>query len=145
MSKAGLIRQLTSSRIFLGADRITMLRVYYSHIRSIIDYGSIVYNSAKSKELNRLNVLQNQALRLCTGAFRPSPIVSLHAETDYLTLRNRRKVLSLKYVKLAAYPSATEVYSSFQQTSLHFSIDDRNKKIRKCRAKNSRGKKSNTK
>ncbi len=69
-----------------GADRTSLLRVYTSHIRSILDYGSIVYNSAKPSNIKKLNSVQNQGIRLSIGAFRTSPVPSLQAEANILPL-----------------------------------------------------------
>jgi len=38
-------------------------------IRSVIDYGSIAYNSASDRAKHRLDVIQHKALRLACGAF----------------------------------------------------------------------------
>ena len=97
-----------------GADRQSMLRVYSSHIRSKLDYGSIIYNSAKDCELNRLRSIQNQALRLSLGAFRTSPVKSLHAEANVLPLHLRRMQLCLQYyAKLSQFHQHPTYYKTF--------------------------------
>ena len=74
-------------------------------IRSKLDYGCIVYGSACPTYLKQLNSIQNQALRLCLGAFRSSPVHSLHVEADELPLKFRRQKLSLQYgLKLKSHP-----------------------------------------
>lgn len=45
-----------------GADCTTMLRLYQSLILSKLDYGSLVYSSAKLKLLQILNPVQNSAI-----------------------------------------------------------------------------------
>ena len=72
-----------------GSDRLTMLRIYKSLIRSKIDYGLQFYQSAKCNILKLLGPIHNAAIRLCTGAFKSSPIGSLfqmqekhHSPTD---------------------------------------------------------------
>ena len=80
-----------------GADREILLTIYKAYIQSRLDYGSIVYNSACKSYLDRLNPVQNQALRICLGAFRTSPTVSLHVEANVPPLNLRRKKLSLQY------------------------------------------------
>ena len=44
-----------------GADQKALM-LYQALVRSKIDYGSIVYNSASSRTLELLNVIANQAL-----------------------------------------------------------------------------------
>ena len=65
-----------------GADQQTILHLYRSLIRSKLDYGSIVYGSARQSYLKMLDPVQNQALRLCLGAFRTSPADSLCVEAN---------------------------------------------------------------
>ena len=51
-----------------GADRTTLLHLYRSLIRSKLDYGSIVYGSARKSYLHMLDTVHNQGLRLALGA-----------------------------------------------------------------------------
>lgn len=60
-----------------GADRTALKRIYTGLIRSNIDYGSIVYTSAAKTHLEKLDNIQHQALRICTGAFRTTPTAAL--------------------------------------------------------------------
>jgi len=60
----------SSSAHFLGADQETLLHLYRSLIRSKLDYGCIVYGSARGSYLRMLDPIQNHALRLCLGAYR---------------------------------------------------------------------------
>jgi len=53
-----------------GADQHTLLHLYRSLVRSKLDYGSVVYGSARESYLSILDPIQNHALRLCLGAFR---------------------------------------------------------------------------
>ena len=81
-----------------GGDRIVLLNPYRSLIRSKLDYGSIVYGSARKSYLKSLDTIHHQGLRLALGAFRTSPIESLYAESNELSLYIRRQKLSLQYV-----------------------------------------------
>ena len=83
-----------------------MLKLYRSHIRSKLDYGCVVYGSARKLVLESLDRVQNAALRTCLGAFRTSPVSSLHVEAGELLLELRRQQLSLQYIsKLRSNPS----------------------------------------
>ena len=74
-------------------------------IRSKLDYVCIVYGSAKRSYLAVLDPIANHGLRLCSGAFRTSPIESLQVETDEPSLETRRLKLSLQYyMKMKANP-----------------------------------------
>lgn len=81
-----------------GLRRHALLRLYNAFVLPILDYGSIIYGSARSNWLNKLNVVHHSALRLISGAFRTSPIVSLLAESGQPSLDIRRKVRCVNYV-----------------------------------------------
>ena len=88
-----------------GADRKVLLRLYRSLVRSKLDYGCVVYGSARQSYLRKLDSIHNQGLRLALGAFRTSPINSLYAEANEPSLNLRRKKLSMQYyLKLKSNP-----------------------------------------
>ena len=88
-----------------GADRKVLLRLYRSLVRSKLDYGCIVYGSARQSYLRKLDSIHNQGLRLALAAFRTSPVNSLYAEANEPSLNLRRKKLSLQYyLKLKSNP-----------------------------------------
>ena len=88
-----------------GADKDTILMLYRALIRSKLDYGSVVYGSARESYLKCLEPIQNQALRLALGAFHTSPITSLNALCSEPPLHIRRTKLALSYSsKLLGHP-----------------------------------------
>ena len=89
-----------------GADRTVLLQLYRSLIRSKLDYGSIVYGSARKSYLMMLDTVHHQGLHLALGAFRTSPVESLYVEAEEPSLYLRREKLALQYaIRLAANPS----------------------------------------
>ena len=89
-----------------GADRTVLLQLYRSLICSKLDYGSIVYGSARKSYLMMLDTVHHQGLRLALGAFRTSPVESLYVEAEEPSLYLRREKLALQYaIRLAANPS----------------------------------------
>jgi hypothetical protein len=72
-----------------GGDTDTLLTLYRSLVRSKLDYGCIVYSSARKSYIQMLEPVQNQALRLCLGAFRTSPVESLQVEANEPPLASR--------------------------------------------------------
>jgi len=89
-----------------GADRTVLLWLYRSIIQSKLDYGSQIYGSAADRTLNKLDPVHNAALRMCTGAFRSSPINSLLVETNEMSLGKRRMKLGLQhYFRLHRLPN----------------------------------------
>ena len=88
-----LLRKL--SHTTWGADRSTLLILYKSTILSIIDYGSQIYGSASETVLNNLNSIQTQGLRICTGAFKSSPNLSVLCESGELPLKLHRELVTM--------------------------------------------------
>ena len=88
-----------------GGDRSVILNLYRSLVRSKLDYGSVVYGSARKSYLKSLDTIHHQGLRPALGALRTSPVESLYAESNEPSLYTRREKLSLQYTtKLAANP-----------------------------------------
>ncbi|XP_044592911.1 uncharacterized protein LOC123270829 [Cotesia glomerata] len=89
-----------------GGSTELLLRVYRCLIRSKLDYGAIIYDSASKSLLDTLQPIVNSACRICLGAFRTSPAASLLAEAGELPLAVRRKELCIKYaVSIATTPN----------------------------------------
>jgi hypothetical protein len=79
-----------------------------------LEYGCIVYGSARPSYIKLRDTLHHQGLRLSLGAFRTSPVESLYVETDEHSLENRRIKLGMQYAtKLKAYPSNPACYCVF--------------------------------
>ena len=90
------VMRLVSGTTF-GADKITLLRLYQSLIRSKMDYGCQAYATASKTQLVRLDRIQASALRIATGAYRGTSNFSLEAECNIMPLAYRREELKLKY------------------------------------------------
>ncbi|GFW86831.1 uncharacterized protein TNCV_2809861 [Trichonephila clavipes] len=88
------------------ADRVSLLRVYQALILSRLDYGCVVYGSARASVLKRLDAIHHSALRICSGAFRTSPVTSLYVVCHQPPLELRRKQLSANYfIRAMSVPS----------------------------------------
>ena len=73
-----------------GADRSTLLKLYTSWIRPVIEYSSICYATASPKTLQKLDKLQSQALKIVTGATRTASNPATHFVTNTPSLGIRR-------------------------------------------------------
>ena len=82
-----------------GCARKPLLTIYKALIRSLIDYGSIVYDAGYgvSAHFEGLQRIQNQALRLACGTNLSTPIVALQNECGEMPLQFRRKLLIRHY------------------------------------------------
>lgn len=108
------------SRLKWGGDSTVLLRLYRAITRSRLDYGSIIYGSARPSYLTCLNTVHHQGLRLSLGAFRTSPVESLYVLAQDPPLSLRRIKLSLQYiVKLAASPTNPAYHAVFQPNLMH--------------------------
>ena len=89
-----------------GADKLTLLRLYRSLVRSKLDYGCFIYGSARKSYLRCLDSIHHLGLRLALGALRTSPVESLYVEANEAPLSLRRERLALQYyTKLQSCPS----------------------------------------
>ena len=86
------------SRVWWGADPKILLNIYKGLIRSHLDYGcqAILYTSKVN--LNKLDRVQFQALRLVTGCMRSTPTNALLSESAEMPLHLRRNVLCGKFI-----------------------------------------------
>ncbi|GBN20509.1 RNA-directed DNA polymerase from mobile element jockey, partial [Araneus ventricosus] len=85
-----------------GADKVSLMRIYRSLVRSKLDYGVPVYDSAAKSSLKMFcpsvhDSVHHQGLRIATGAFRTTPIPSLQVISGEPSLELRRHRLSLSY------------------------------------------------
>ena len=60
-----------------GAETRSLLNVYRSIIRPVIEYGMEAYFFSSVTSLDPLFKVQYEALRLCTGAMRSTPTICL--------------------------------------------------------------------
>ena len=102
-----------------GADQETLLHLYRSLIRSKLDYGCIVYGSARGSYLRMFDPIQNHAVRLCLGAYRTSPASSLPMEANEPPLYFRQKKLSLQYCIKLSCNYNNPVYATVFNSKFH--------------------------
>ncbi|VVC39140.1 Hypothetical protein CINCED_3A000860, partial [Cinara cedri] len=60
-----------------GADTESLISIYKALILLSIDYGDIIYNSAKDKVQSILDPILNQGIRLAKEAYRTNSIDSI--------------------------------------------------------------------
>ena len=94
--KALTLLKVTAAR-GLGADRDAKLMLYRALVRSKLDYGSIVYSSARPSYLKTLDTIQNQGLRIALNAYRTSPAASLRVEAHERPIDLRHLQLAMMY------------------------------------------------
>ncbi|GBN69622.1 putative RNA-directed DNA polymerase from transposon X-element, partial [Araneus ventricosus] len=80
-----------------GADIDSMLKIYRATVLSKLEYGCTIYGSARKSVLQKLDPVHQPTNRLCSGAFRTSPVKSLYVECYEPALELKRQMLSLHY------------------------------------------------
>lgn len=93
--RLNVIKSISSTN--WGADRDIILTTYRALIRSRLDYGAVIYDSAKPHVINMLNSIHSAGIRMAIGAYRSSPILSILAEANEEPLWIRRRKLCFTY------------------------------------------------
>ena len=93
--RLNLQRLLTSTS--WGASQKSLLMLCRASIRSVIDYGLQAYFFAAKCHTAKVEKVNNQALRLCCGAMRSTPICVLEVDCNEMPLHIRHKYLCLLY------------------------------------------------
>ena len=114
-----LFKCLTSTPV--GADRITLLRLYKAIVLPIIEYGCAMYAGGTSSTLHKLEAIQNNFLRLALGVPRTSPVQSLQVDANVLPLYIRRIDLTFRYyAKIRLFPDHAASTAITVLPRLHF-------------------------
>ena len=92
--RINIMRALSGSS--WGADRDLLINLYTTYIRPKILYGITAVASATKTGLDRLERLQNAAIRVAIGARSTSPIKALQVEANILPLKEYIKGISCK-------------------------------------------------
>ena len=80
-------------------DRKTLETIYFSFIRPLFEYGSIVWDKAPRHEyyFNLLEKLQIESMRIVCGCNRYSSKLLLYSETGWQTLEKERHFIAYFY------------------------------------------------
>ena len=81
---------------FINED--TAISIFKSMIAPIIDYRDVVYMGGTKEGLDRLQKLQNRALRICLDLRHYLPTILLHQQTQTANLITRRSCNIKKYM-----------------------------------------------
>ena len=111
--RLNLIKHL--SHVHWGADSTILKRIYQAIVLPKLDYGSEAYGSASPTNMKLLDPIQNQAIRLATGAFRTCPVKSLEVLSGFKPLHIHRESRLIHYflriITNAKNPMYNKIYS----------------------------------
>ena len=79
--KMAVLRKLSGTT--WGASGKILSKVYQQGIRPHLEYGSSAWCQASNTSLQEIDKVQNQALRVITGAMKSTPIVAIEIQLRY--------------------------------------------------------------
>lgn len=86
-----------------GSDPKVLSMLYKSIVRSHFDYSCLAYMNINVAHLRKLDIIQNKALRIISGAMCSTPINAMESETGIIPLKLRRLQIANNFsVKLLA-------------------------------------------
>ena len=74
------------------------LQIYKSMILPFLDYADVVFDSAHSQDLDKLQRLQNRCLKICSGRERMFSTKLSHKQSHVPFLKDRRKAHKLNFM-----------------------------------------------
>ena len=90
--RLSLLKALTGTS--WGQQKETLIATYKALIDSLFSYAApIWYPNASKTSVNKLQTIQNSALRVATGCLMMSPIDHLHVEAEILTVKEHLDML----------------------------------------------------
>ena len=92
--KLAIMRKISGTT--WGANERILKTVYSQGIRPHLEYGSAAWSSAANTNLQALDKVQNQALRVMTGAMKSTPIAQMEKTTNIQPLKERRETKILQ-------------------------------------------------
>ena len=81
-----------------GCNPKTIMRIYKTYVRPVLEYGAIVMISAAQVHLEKLQKVQNKALRIAFKKPIHTRITDLHEMAGIEPIRERLQTLSNKFV-----------------------------------------------
>ena len=88
-----------------GQDQETLVSTYKSIGRSVLEYGAPIWSPIiKDNQWQKLQVVQNQALRVATGCLKMSNIDHLHQETKVLPLQPHATLITKQFLLYSHLP-----------------------------------------
>lgn len=88
-----------------GQDQETLVSTYKSIGRSVLEYGAPIWSPIISNNSwNKLQVVQNQALRIATGCLKMSNTDHLHQETKVLPLQPHATLITKQFLLYSHLP-----------------------------------------
>jgi hypothetical protein len=127
--KMNIMRKLAGTK--WGANENILKSVYQGNVRPHLEYGSSSWMTAAKTHHQTLDKVQNQALRIITGAMKSTPVQSMEEITNIPPLRKRREckamIQATKYQCSQDHPMNTRLkqFSSGRLKKSSFALETR--------------------
>ena len=118
--RLGVLKALSNP--FMALDTKTLVNVYKLIIRSLIDYSAFMVDLISKTELNRIQVIQNNALRIILkkSLIDKCSIDDLHSLCDIEMVESRMRKLNEKYfTKANANPLVEHLVEDYGQNFIN--------------------------
>lgn len=104
--RLALMKKLSGTQ--WGADQRVQKRLYVGRVRPVMEYGLAATSTAAKSHTDKIARIQNQAMRIMTGAMRTTPIKELETVTGLHSMEDRRDIKVMtqaaKYKRLESHP-----------------------------------------
>ena len=115
VNRAPLIKALTATG--WGKQKETLMATYKAVMRPALEYASSIWSSlASSTSINKLQVMQNTALRTAPGCTQDTNIQHLHDETLILPIHDNPQLRASQYKQKTYITPLTQTYNILQHS-----------------------------
>ena len=122
--RLNILRALAGSN--WGQQKETLLITFKSLIRSLFTYAAPTwFPNASPTSINRLQTIQNHALRISTGCVKMAGIDHLHAEAQVLPVDEHLSLLSAQFLARTLVPSHSVTTSPSGPRNIRHTLQSR--------------------
>ena len=90
LHRTALLKKLAGSD--WGADNTVLPKAYLRYVRSVLEYSMAAWSTTSDSNFNKIYRVQNQNLRIMTGALKSTPINDMERITGLESMGDRREV-----------------------------------------------------
>ena len=102
--RLGILKRLAGSK--WGCSRDVLNTTYKAYIKPVLHYGCEALVTSNESNVNKLEKVQNQAMRLITGAVKSTPVTAMQILTQNDPIKEDiRRLALIQYEKLKRLPS----------------------------------------
>ncbi|XP_047491583.1 uncharacterized protein LOC125040863 [Penaeus chinensis] len=95
-NRTNLMKKISSTT--WGSNRENMIKFYDIYIKPKIEYGISIIGTANNTEMKKLEIIQNNALRIATGCLKTTPILALFTLTNKMPFKYKQKEMECMQV-----------------------------------------------